>query len=51
MLVKEGDLVDEEQVIEIETENVVLIGGGEKEKRILCNTKKHINIDFIDISC
>ena len=51
MLVKEGDLVDEEQEIEIETENVVLIGGGEKEKRILCPSQKHINVDFIDFSC
>ena len=33
--VKEGDWVGEEQVIEIETENVVLIGGEEKEKRNL----------------
>lgn len=33
--VKEGDWVGEEQVIKIETENVVLIGGEEKEKRNL----------------
>ncbi len=35
MWVKEGDWVGEEQVIEIEPENVVLIGGEEKEKRTL----------------
>ncbi len=33
--VKEGDWVGEEQVIKIETEKVVLIGGEEKEKRNL----------------
>ncbi len=33
--VKEGDWVGEEQVIEIETDNVILIGGEEKEKRSL----------------
>ncbi len=33
--VKEGDWVGEEQVIKIETENVVLIGGEKKEKRNL----------------
>ena len=33
--VKEGDWVGEEQVMEIEADNVVLIGGEEKEKRNL----------------